>query len=363
MKKLFGILLTLLLLVSSLPQMAFAAQSADFDQEFTQYLAELSTERGREVTKDQVEASLAIYDLSLEDFDTIQEVKDFLGNAIKADYSNLSYIYETYGLNLDTLKQLLEDNGDDISDYIYLSDLETAVYFYQNGGSDETDNTESDLDKVMNELLPVILEKIDLTDAEIEQLTNHFNSISEELSGTEFQEKYKELNNRMLDLMEAAISGEKSREEISAEMTSIYEEFLPMLHLKTVITLKQDGQEKEISLKELFDLQELDQDASLKVALYNTDSQFLADLVISGDMFESGQEAEEQLQNVTEEVIKTVDKVSSEHAAAKTAKGAKLPKTASDHAAYASFGLITAFAGLIMFRKVRKKDKIEIIQK
>jgi len=46
MKKLGVILLSILLLVGLFPQLTIAAQNDNFEQELTQYLEELSNERG-----------------------------------------------------------------------------------------------------------------------------------------------------------------------------------------------------------------------------------------------------------------------------------------------------------------------------
>lgn len=349
MKKLCGIILTCLFLIASLPYTVMAAQSPDFEQEFTQYLSDSSVDRGQEVAKEDVEASLDLYGYTLADFDTVQEMKDFLGEVIKTDLSNLITIYEDYGLTQESLIQLLADNGETMGDYVYLYDLDSAVDFYTS--SDDTTSETSGMDEAINQLLPVILEKIDISDAEITQLINHFTSIEDYLNSSEVQAKYEDLNVRMINLLTASISGEKTEEEIAAEMASIYDEFLPLMKLKAVITLKMDGKETVLPFTELFGMQELEDDATVNVALYNTDSQFLADFKVSNDMFETGVDAGEQIEDVTKEVIKTVENTSKNSAT--TVKGAKLPKTASNHITYASFGLTAILAGAFMYRKVR----------
>lgn len=339
MKKAVILLLTCIFLLSSFPSTVWAAQSADFGQEFTQYLADAGTQRGSEVTEADVEASLSVYGLSIADFDTVPELSDFLGDIIAPDLSNISTIYEEYGLTEETLNKLLADNGETVSDYIYVNDLSSAVYFYQNPSESDTTGKED----MVNELLPVILDKIDLTEEELTRLKDYFTSLEDYMASEEVQAKYTGLNNRMTELMKAAIAGEKTDEQLTAEMASIYDEFLPLMKLKANITLVKDGAEKEISLADLFAMGNLEKDAVVKIALYSTDSQLLADFSISGDMFE------EDVQDITSDVIDTVDSPSKQTYKATTVKGGKLPKTASNDITYASFGLLAAIAGVLMY--------------
>lgn len=357
MKKFMAILLACLMVFTSLPNTVLAAQSPDFEQDLTQYLSEISTARGYEVTREDVEETLAYYEFSMEDFETVQELKEFLGEVISADLSNLNSIYENYDLTQDTLTKLLADNGETIDDYIFLDDLDEAAYFY----SDSSEFTDENLDMaaIMEEVLPQLLASLDITDAEIAQLTNHFTSIEEYMNSPEVAAKLTELDNRMMDLVTAMISGEKTDEEVASEMASIYEEVLPILKLNAKITIVQNGTEKEVTLTELFLMGELASDATLKVALYNLDSQLLVDFSVSEEMFASEFGTGEQIENVTQDVVKVVEKASTSQdktanqTVNKTVKGAKLPKTATNHMFYTLMGFVLVFAGVFMYRKVR----------
>lgn len=360
MKKLCVILFACVLMNSFLPQTALAAVSTDFEQEFTTYLTEKSNERGLTVIKGNVEEALARYYLSLEDFETVQEMSDFLGDVIKSDLSNMNDIYNRYHITEAELSQLLMDHGETINDYIYLNDLESSVSFYQS--SSDLQNSTSEISNYIKQILPVILAKIDLSNSEIEQLKKHYASIEENLSSTEFQIKYAALDSRMNDLRLAALKGEKSEEEIASEMASIYEDFLPLLKLNVIITLKQDGKDTVLSLADLFRMDKINDKATIYFALYNDESKFLADFSLSDKIFESILEGE-QTENATDDVIKSIDKASSgqNSGIAKTVNGAKLPKTASYNFIYVISGIIIVIAGLLMYRKVRKGN-VEFIK-
>ncbi|MFC3885762.1 processed acidic surface protein [Bacillus songklensis] len=136
-----------------------------------------------------------------------------------------------------------------------------------------------------------------------------------------------------------------------AEIASIYEELLSIFKLKTSFSLVKGDSESPLSLSDLMGLEEL-KDANLKVTIYSTDGQLLADMIVTGEMVDSETviDAGEQIEESAEDVTKTVEqqtaakiekpkaplkaqkgkimaKKSAEH---KTVKGAKLPKTASN---------------------------------
>lgn len=360
MKKLCVILFACVLMSSLLPQTALAAVSNDFEQEFTTYLTEKSSERGLTVTKENIEETLAHYNLSLEDFETVQEMSDFLGDVIKSDLSNMNDIYNRNHITEAELSQLLMDHGETINDYIYVNDLENAVSFYQS--SSDLQNGTSEIANYIKQILPVILEKIDLSNSEIEKLKEHYASIEDNLSSTEFQIRYAALDSRMNDLRLTALKGEKSEKEIASEMASIYEDFLPLLKLKVIITLSQDGKDTVLSLADLFRMDKINDKATINFALYNDASKFLADFSLSDQIFESILEGE-QTGNVADDVIKSIDKASSGQNSriAKTINGAKLPKTASNNIIYSISGIIIMIAGLLLYRKVRKGN-VEFIK-
>lgn len=120
MKKLLTILLSITMLISLFPQLASAAPSNNFEQELTKYLKKVSDVRGFEVTKDDIESSLSTYDESIKDFQSIDDLKETLGEVIKADLSNLDTIYEDYNLTNEGLIKLLHENGEELDDYIFI---------------------------------------------------------------------------------------------------------------------------------------------------------------------------------------------------------------------------------------------------
>ncbi|MFB3163798.1 processed acidic surface protein [Neobacillus sp. 179-J 1A1 HS] len=330
----------------------------NFDQDLVEYLAMVSEERGFEVTKEDIETSLAIYESTLEEFESVEDLSAFLSEVIKADLSNLDYFYENYELDQKALFQLLEENGKDLNDYVYVDDLENAVWEYSgdelNPGMDE---------EIAEELLPIFQEEIDLTDEELQRIEEHLMSLEEQLSDPAILERLEELGNRMMAFEEFDAAAELTAEQI-AEIASIYDEFLSIFKLKADFTLVKGGSETPLSFWDLLKMEEL-KGANLKVALFSTDGQLLADLIVTGEMVDSETviETGEQIEESTEEVTKTVEQpaaakpqksMSNVKSEVKTVKGAKLPKTASDYLPNALLGLAVVLIGILIFRKVRK---------
>ncbi|MDF2512755.1 MAG: hypothetical protein K0S04_2621 [Herbinix sp.] len=145
MKRLAVLLLICSMLVSLLPHRAYAAENPSAENpstensaaensltemDLTAYLQEISAIRGFEVSEDNIAFALYMADKSLEDFKTVEELKAFLGEVILADNSNLSNVYNKYNLDLTSIEEVLKENGEELKDYVFLSDLDIALDFY-----------------------------------------------------------------------------------------------------------------------------------------------------------------------------------------------------------------------------------------
>ncbi|MCT4477025.1 processed acidic surface protein [Peribacillus frigoritolerans] len=328
----------------------------NFDKELVNYLAKVSKERGFQVTKEDIEASLELYDFSLEEFESVEELSEFLGDVIKADLSNLDYFNENYGLDKQALLQMLEENGENINDYIYIDNLEETVWNLTGGGIDG---------EVAEDILPIFEQELGLTEEELQRLEDHLMSLEDHLSNPETVKQLEELGNRMMAFEEFDVATELTAEQI-AEMASIYEELLSIFKLNVSYSLVKSGSESPVSLLDLMKLEEL-KGANLNIMIYNTDGKFLADLLITGEMVDSDTltNAGGQIKESAKEVQKTIEKApiakpvkqkisTNTTSEQQTVKGAKLPNTASDYLPSALLGLFLVLIGSLMYRKIRK---------
>lgn len=376
MKKLGAILLSFLLFVGVFPTSSFAAAST-FDADFNRYLKSVSQTRGFEVTKDDVEYSLSLYDESLENFDTIADLEDFLGEPIAADLHNVQDVYADFDLDKTSLNALLKENGQSLDDYVYLDDLYEDVGFYLEGDDwyedDESyDEEDASYDDELSEedlsgLLSFMQSELGLTSEELNRIEAHFTSLEDELSNEATLNRLDQLGERLAAFEDFDTATELSADQI-AELMSIYKEMLSIFHLDAKFALVQGGNERPLSLTDLINLEEL-KNASLKISLYTTDGKFLADMVITGDMFNSdiitdtGKEVEKsaeavakpaQAQKPAVEKKQEPVKKQTNGAVQKTVKGGKLPETASNYVTNTLIGLVLVAAGFVLFRKVRR---------
>ncbi|MCG0047576.1 processed acidic surface protein [Priestia aryabhattai] len=376
MKKLGAILLSFLLFVGVFPTSSFAAAST-FDADFNKYLKSVSQTRGFEVTKDDVEYSLSLYDESLENFDTIADLEDFLGEPIAADLHNVQDVYADFDLDKTSLNALLKENGQSLDDYVYLDDLYEDVGFYLEGDDwyedDESyDEEDASYDDELSEedlsgLLSFMQSELGLTSEELNRIEAHFTSLEDELSNETTLNRLDQLGERLAAFEDFDTATELSADQI-AELMSIYKEMLSIFHLDAKFALVQGGNERPLSLTDLINLEEL-KNASLKISLYTTDGKFLADMVITGDMFNSdiitdtGKEVEKsaeavakpaQAQKPAVEKKQEPVKKQTNGAVQKTVKGGKLPETASNYVTNTLIGLVLVAAGFVLFRKVRR---------
>ncbi|RFU68180.1 processed acidic surface protein [Bacillus sp. V59.32b] len=337
MRQIASILFALILLVSLLPKQSFAAQDPNFDADFQAYLEEISAIRGFEVTEADIAIALAEYDEVIKDYETVEELSDWLGEVIASDYSNIQDVLQENEMTMEDLDALLAENGEEIEDFIFVDD----VLFYIEPDFDE---------EFMNELLMIFQEELDLTQQELENLNNHFMALEEELSTPEATAKFEQLAEKMEAFDEFETLDELTPEQVS-EFIAIFDEMFTMLKIKPTFALIMDGKETTVSLWELFNMEELI-NAKLKVNIFDLEGNLLADLIITGDMVDN-----ETINNIGNNLNTATEKVKqakSENPKVKTEKGGKLPKTAGNYASGILIGLVMMLSGIMLYRNFRK---------
>ncbi|RHW37240.1 processed acidic surface protein [Neobacillus notoginsengisoli] len=346
MRKIGVYFLAILLVVGLFPQMSLAATNPQFDKDLEAYLKEVSEIRGFEVTKDHIEYSLSLYDESMEDYASVADLKESLGEVIKADLSNLEEIYEEYDLDEAGLKALLKDEYDeDLEDYVFLFDLHMTVSsaLYPEGDFP----VDIDPEELAKELAALLEEEFDLTEQEVTNFINHFRSIKEKLEKPETMEQLEALAERMMAFEDFTEVDELTSAQI-AELLDIYNEFLNIFELKAEFSLIKGGTETPLSLMDMMKMKEL-VNAKLRISFYNLKGDFLGDIIITGEMVDSG-----TIIDTGKKIEKATEKAKGSKAPVKkTVKGGKLPNTASDYGQNALLGLALFAAGFVLFRKVR----------
>lgn len=340
MRKYFALLSVFALLFSFFPTVSFAAVD---EQELTEYLEEVSTERGIEFTKEDLEDYvMEYYEEDLSFFEDVTELRDSLGPVIKSDYTNLESIYEDFELDQESLFQLLEENGENIDNYIFVDDLYFDVSFF--------------LDAEEMPEFDDLFAEFGLTEDELNALMEHLVGLEDKLTEPAMEERLMELADRMMAFEDFESVDELTEQQI-AEFLSIAQEVLEILELKPEFYLTNGTDTQPLTLKELLYLKEMKTGYKLMIKLSDLKGNFILDMLFTAEMI--GADIIQETGKDIKEVPKVVDKIekikSSPKQKHKTVKGAKLPKTASDYGTNMMLGLGIALLGGFMFRRLRTK--------
>lgn len=278
-----------------------------------------------------------------------EEVYDYVGYYLDDTYGtlindeNLQELVERYGFaSADELEEYLQQFDESIDHYEFIEDLDSTVDYYMNGGAD----LEAEIDELFLSM--------DLTEEEMDRLLEHFITIYEE--NPDFEDQLYTLSERMMAFGEFDSADDLTAEQI-AELLDISNDMLDILQLDVKYYLVKDGVKKPLSVQSMMTMTSTD-GADLLIELYNKQGDFLADIILTNEMFgseiikETGKDLQETEQIVKEIPVKTATK-----AVEKTVKGGKLPNTASDYLQNTIIGLVIVLAGVVLFRRVWVKGQ------
>ncbi|MCT8137667.1 processed acidic surface protein [Anaerobacillus sp. CMMVII] len=327
MKRLLSLFLVFTLVFSALPISGFAAMN---ESDLEGYLTELNW------TKEELEEYLDFYLLTLEDFESVEELRMFFGPILTDE--NLQQLLEEFNLTLEELEELLAEYGESLADYYFYNDLEYAIYFY----------LEYEGDFEYEDIMFDIFNEIGLTEEELDRLFSHLLSL--DIENPEFEAKLLIILER-LEAFEAYVDLESATDleaEQIAELAAIFTELLHLFELEAKFFFVKGDEKKPVSLVQLMKMQ-TSNGYDLLIEFYNLQGEFLADILLTAELFgvdlivDTGSDLEKI---VKKEKAKAKDPV-------KTEKGAKLPKTGTNNLQNSLLGLLAAFAGFIFFRKLR----------
>ncbi|WKA53877.1 processed acidic surface protein [Planococcus shixiaomingii] len=410
MKRLLIVLVAAVLLVGVLPVTAFAIEKDD--PKFERYLTKIGwkkqdyldflrnkgwsldefdylDELGTPLTEKELQSILTEYNITREqlnewlvEFGQIEKGQDVLDSEYLifkewlveyVDYymeltpitpENLQELADYYEFgSVEELETFLNGFGESIDDYNYIEDLEESVSYYL-----YYEETDFDLDGFFAEF--------GLTEQELERLAAHLESLDYE--DPAFEEKLWALSDRMMAIEEFETADEMTAGQI-AEILSIFAELLDLFEMDTQYYLVTENEKQSISLETLLTL-DTTNGFDLLIEVYNRQGTFLADILLTAEMFGSDIIVD------TGEDVKEIEKIISEAPAKKpvkaplnpgvqdgskapvkpevkggskapvvtsTVKGAKLPKTAGDYVLNTMVGLAFVLIGIVLFRRFK----------
>jgi len=342
-------------------------ESKDWDLEYFEFVDELGTP----LTEESIEPILTDYDLTREELNELlveygdieegqdvldseylifsEEVYEYVGYYLGGEFGtpindeNLQELVEKYGFaSFDELEEYLQQFDESIDHYEFIEDLDLTVDYYMNGGAE----LEAEIDELFLSM--------DLTEEEMDRLLEHFLTVYEE--NPDFEDQLYTLSERMMAFEEFDSADDLTAEQI-AELLDISNDMLDILQVDVKYYLVKDGVKKPLSVQSMMTMTSTD-GADLLIELYNKQGDFLADIILTNEMFgsdiikETGKDLQEAEQIVKEAPVKTATK-----AVEKTVKGGKLPNTASDYLQNTIIGLVIVLAGVVLFRRVWVKGQ------
>lgn len=331
MKKFLMIIISsVIVLMSSVPVFAAIAPS-----ELNAYLAEV------DLTADQFDEYLSSWEIDIDDYDSVDDLRADLGERLTPEVL-AAYLAEN-NITEDELKELLIENGElesgqeilDADNLYFTSDLD----YYLDTEEPLTDEDYEALKPEIYAEMKEILDELSITQAEFYKFYDHVNNVRKDTDIMSALEEMEILAEDLMSVGEFESVDEISEEEI-ANMLAIYDEIQRIFQVDFKYALIEDGVEKQISLRTLLEIEDVKEDTSLKVYVYDKAGNLLLDLIITPEMF--GDDVVKDIGTEIKDVTKTTP--------VKTEKGGKLPKTAGDYTAGMLIGLLL-MAGSFVFMK------------
>lgn len=319
--KRFSVCLSVLLML-----FAFSIDTPTYAQppqeELDQFLADINW------TQEDLVDYLSFYEQTLEDFSTIEELKEVLGTPINDQ--NLQDLLTNKEMTREELDLLLSEFGESVSDYTFIEDLDAAVDFYKNH-----DQEMAEIDQ--------FLAQIGLQEEEVNRLFDHISQLDEETMTARLEA----IDSELEKFINAGIDDptQLTDQQVS-ELLTLWQQILDAYEVDARFYLVGNGTKQPATYQELINLQSLN-GKKLRIELYDLKGNLLADMEASEDFLLS-----DDLLNAGEEMIH-VGEIASElndHL-----HGEKLPKTASPYLLNMLFGIFVLSVGGILYLATNRR--------
>ncbi|MEH6937435.1 processed acidic surface protein [Bacillus sp. JJ664] len=314
------------------------ALAAPDQTELTEYLKSIN------MTQDELEEYLnSYYDESIEDYDSVEELEETLGDPLTEE--SLAALLDEYGYTEEEVKELavfyddMDEDATLLDTYYFTSDVEYLILM-----------EEEDLGSPTMEDFADIFEMMGITEDEINNLTEYIDNVISEDPAVEA--KLEVLGERMTDLSdqyEDIFSMETTPEELpaalTAEMTNIVKELQSTLKIDVKVSIEQNGVKSPLTFAQMLmmdDSLETAENVKLYVEIFDNAGNLLLDAVLSDELF-----SEIDIPGLVDDVKTVVNKPT----ISRTENGGKLPKTASHTTEWALAGAFMMLSALALRKK------------
>jgi processed acidic surface protein len=240
-----------------------SAIAAPPENELKQYLAEIGW------TKQELLDYLAYYEIPLDDFDTVEDLKMIMGTPINS--KNFQELLTKYNLTEKELNDLMDHFGDSVNEYKFIEDLDATVDFYVNH-----DEYMADVENGLAE--------IGITEEETERFFNYLAQVEE--NNKNQLDRMEALDTRMEKFLYIEDPSQLSEEELD-ELVQILEESIALYEVKIKFAINN----KDVTLKGLLKMKEPPN--NLYTSIYSTKGELLIDFSMPAEFFETAEVIDE----------------------------------------------------------------------
>lgn len=245
-----------------------AVKAAPPEKEINQYLTELGW------TKQELLDYLAYYEIPLDDFSTVEDLKMILGTPI--DSKNLQELLTNYDLTEKELNDLLDHFGDSLTEYKFIEDLDASLDFYVNHDTYMAD-------------VETELARLGITEEETEKFFNYLSLVEE--NNKNQLDQMTILDSQMEKFYDVADTSELSDSELN-ELVEILNQTINLYEVNVKFSINN----KNVTLKDLLKMKEAP--SNLFASIYSKSGELLIDFTVPTDFFDTGyvlDEGEEML--------------------------------------------------------------------
>ncbi len=308
MKRVLSILLITLMLGLQFPFAAFAQIS---NEEIENYLSPLGW------TTVELENYLKEYGMSLNDFTSFEELKEWIGTPITEE--NRLNLLNQYNMSFEELKVLLAENAETPEDYFFVEDLDAAIHFYTSFSDEFNEVTD-------------FFAQLGISDEELEKVFLHLSKLDEETVENQMAALEARIS-AMGDFSDVTELTETQKEETEA----IFTEMLAIFRMSAKFYLESNGQREPLSLSALFEMENLNGN-KLIIELYDDEGNVLLDMMVDENIFNSGFLSE------LAGNLELTPNLAHEHPF-----GEKMPETASPYVQNVLIGLFLLFIAVTLY--------------
>lgn len=233
------------------------ANAAPPENELNNYLTEIGW------TIEELLDYMAYYEIPLEDFNTVEELREIIGTPINSE--NLQGLLTKYNLSKEELEEQLDTYGDSLVYYKFIEDLDASVGFYVNH-NEFLAEVESDL------------AAIGITNEELNIFFNYLIQVEEDNKNQ--LDQMTAIDNRLEKFLYVDELSQLTEKELE-ELVQIFEETNSLYQIKVKFAVNQ----KDVTLDELLEMKEAPN--HVYASVYSAAGEQLLNFSVPAEFFET----------------------------------------------------------------------------